>query len=223
MNTPVPSLMKRYGTEEVFLEKAAGAEPLLMRLGASLLNAELAHKTQQALSEQELENELYYRAAQEHQLAQLSQATNNLRHTDVPMVRLASIAAGTGADMAKVAGFGNFEALAKMVSAKIQPTFKGIAGAIKPAAGAAPAAGNLLDRGKKYFGGGLGLKTNLALGGAAIGGTLLASKAMRGAGRAMASETAGPATYGGAVNGVGYQMPYGVNQYGQAQVGTPLG
>lgn len=228
MNTPIPSLMKQYGTEDVLLAKTAGAEPLLARLGMSILNFALASSNQSGDVESAKKNEQKNEAVRQTALAEQQPARENLRHTQVPafveagsrlppgldegMVRLASIAIATGADRAKTAGIGDFIMLAKSLGSKAMP-------ALKSMGTAAPAAAGGLG---KFLGGGRGLKTNLALGATAVGGTMLASKAMAGAGRVMSQEVA-PATYGGPVRGIGTQLPNGVNQYGVPQVGTPLG
>ncbi len=199
MNTPNPALMQRYGTEDVFLAKTAGV-PLLASLMAGLFNAELAHSNQKGDQKARAEQALQQEALREYELAKLQQAEEALRYTPVPdqaMVRLASIAADAGADLAKMGGIGT---------------------------GAVPAAGNLLAQGKKWLGGGLGVKTNLALAGGTLATGILASKAMHAGTQAMAKQPTTP-TYGMGhpVRGVGYQLPFGVNQYGQPQVGTPLG
>lgn len=237
MNTPVPELMKQYGTEDVFLSKTADAVPLLARLGASILNYKLVANNDEKAREQRLEDELRYEAVREHELAKMRPATENLRHTHAPMflpagsdvpvgydegmVRLASIATGVGADMAKEAGLGDFANFAKTMVAKVPGALKGLVNTTTSPTGAAST--GLIGGAKRALTGGLGLKTNLALGAAAVGGTMLASKAMGATGRAMSREQEGPPVYGGAVRGVGYQLPFGVNQYGQPQVGSPLG
>jgi hypothetical protein len=215
MNCPNSFLMKCYGTEDVFLEKTAGEVPLLARLAAGLFNAELAHSNQKGDQRARLEAALQEEAARELELAKIREASAPLNgyrddrgvgsargsmdqaiFRDPGMVRLASIAAGAGADLGKEAGIGT---------------------------GAVPAASNLLAQGKKWLGGGLGLKANLALGAAGVGGTILASKAMHAGTRAMAKEPTTPSYgMGHSVRGVGYALPFGVNQYGQPQVGTPL-
>jgi hypothetical protein len=251
MNTPNPTLMQHYGTEDVFLAKTADALPLLARLGMGILNFELASSSKKKDEEQKFEDALRYEAVREHEAAKMQQANEGLRHTHAPMllqagsdvpvgwdegmVRLASVAALAGADMAKEAGIGDFVTAAKTMGAKALPALKGfgqkalgtlksVGAATAPAAGAAPAAGDLITRGKKLLGGGLGLKTNLLLAGGTLGAGVLASKGISAGTRAMSREAPGPAVYGApARGGIGYQIPYGVNQYGQPQVGTPLG
>jgi hypothetical protein len=50
------------------------------------------------------------------------------------------------------------------------------------------------------------------------------TKGLQAGGRIMRREPKGPAVFGmGKPSGnIGYQIPMGVNQYGQPQVGTPL-
>jgi hypothetical protein len=196
MNAPNAALMEKYGTAKV-----AGEGALLARLLAAVVNAELAHSNQkgdQAARQQDTDRDA---AAREYEASKLHQAEQGLRAASIPfdpgMTRLASIAVGIGADLAKSAGVGT---------------------------SAIPAAGNLLAQGKRFMSGGLGMKANLALGGAAIGGTILGSKAMHAGTRAMAKEPQTPVYgMGHQVRGVGYQLPFGVNEYGQPQVGTSLG
>jgi hypothetical protein len=231
MNEPNAALMKRYGTEDVFLQKTAGETPLLALLAAGLFNAGLARSNKKGDDKSQAEQALRNEAIREIEHMKLDQAERALKHTPVPegrlspkelraldenaqffesdpmfdkagaldpsTLRLASIAIGIGEDIAKEAGIG---------------------------LNAAPAAGNLLSSAKKLLSGGLGLKTNLALGATAVGGTILGSKAMHAGTRALAKEPSTPVYGMGAPSrGVGYQMPFGVNQYGQPQVGTPIG
>lgn len=229
MNTPHPALMARYGTEDVFLAKTADAVPLLARLGMGILNFELASSNKTSGREAEIENTMRAEAIRELELQRMQQATAPLRGQasgatplDQGMTRLASIAAHTGADMAKEGGIGDFVTAAKAFGGKAMGALKGLGGAGAASAPAAAGAGGGL---MKFLGGGAGLKTNLALGGAVIGAGVLGSKAMHAAGRSMGQQPYGGVapTYGGATSrGTGVQLPYGVNQYGQPQVGTPL-
>lgn len=147
---------------------------------------------------------------------------------DEGMVRMASIAARAGADMAKEAGLGGFADFMKSIA----PALKGAgqtaataAGSLAKAPGVASAAGGaggLLSKGKDLLGGkmGLGWKGNLALTGLAAGGLMLGNKGIQKATQVMGEEAGGPAVYGAGRHG--YQLPMGVNQYGQPQLGTPL-
>lgn len=228
MHTPIPTLMQHYGTEDVFLSKTADAVPLLARLGMGILNFELASSNKKSGREAEIENTMRAEALRELELQRMQQATAPLRGQasgatplDQGMTRLASIAAHTGADMAKEGGIGDFATMAKTFGSKAVGALKGLGGAGAAAAPAAGAGGGLM----KFLGGGSGLKTNLALGGAVIGAGVLGSKALHAAGRSMGQQPYGGVapTYGGSTaRGMGVQLPYGVNQYGQPQVGTPL-
>lgn len=196
MNAPNAALMEKYGTA-----KTAGEGALVARLLAAIINGELAHSNQKGDQKARQQDTDRDEAVREYEASKLHQAEQGLRAASVPfdpgMTRLASIAVGIGADMAKSAGVGT---------------------------SAIPAAGNLLAQGKKFMSGGLGLKGNLALGGAAVGGTILASKALHKGTQALAREPQTPVYgMGHQVRGVGYQLPFGVNEYGQPQVGTPLG
>jgi hypothetical protein len=253
MDTPIPALMQHYGTEDVFLAKLAGEAPLAMGLAARVLSYRLAEKMRQEVADQQLEDRLRYEARREYELAKIRQVNQNLRHTRVPliipagsdlpagwdegMVRLASIAAETGADMAKEAGIGDFVATAKSFGSKIVPTLKQFGtkavNAVKPFKAPpipkppAPEGDltSLVSEAKDQLKGklGLGWKGNLALTGLAAGGLALGSKGISAASREMNREPQGPpAPYGGPRRGVGYQLPYGVNEYGQPTLGTPF-
>jgi hypothetical protein len=212
MNTPVPLLMKHYSTEDVFLSKTADGGSLLAQLTVGLLNLGMAESNEHALRKQLQDNDALYEAVRELELAKMRQATAPLKGeaSGAEMTRLASVAAGAGADMAiKEAGIGDFVASAKALGTKAFGALKGL-GADEP-----KASGKMLGR--------FGLKTNLAIGATGLGAAYLGSKAINAGTRELARTPQGPAVYGGQVRGMGYQLPYGVNQYGQPQVGTPLG
>ena len=218
MNTPVPALMQRYGTEDVFLAKTADSVPLLARMALGLLSVEGAREERGKDERQKEEDVLRAEAQRELALLQMSRTSEPLRHTQVPRplpnggvpgvwngefvdmngpewqvpfdMRLASIAAGAGADLAKEAGIGDFMAAASTA--------------------------------KKWLSGGMGLKKNLALAAGGVGASMLAAKGVGAAAREMGRPPQGPATYGGSVRGVGYELPFGTNQYGVPQVGTQL-
>jgi len=126
---PNPELMELYGTLHVFLEKEAGELSLLDRLGIGGVNAAVIHEILQAQKEEEARKVLQAEMELAAERARLSQATDNLRYTspyqgppgavrrgfdmnqlqpcmDEGTVRLASIAAQTGVDLAKEAGMG---------------------------------------------------------------------------------------------------------------------
>ena len=203
MNTPNPALMKQYGTGAVFKEKTANNLPLLSRMGMALLNYQLSESGHQADREQVEEQNLKALALLELERQRMSQATQALRHTPVPlmvaagsdlppgydegMVRLASVAVSVGSLLAK----------------KAAPSL------------------DVVDAGKKYLLGNKSLVRNVATGALAVGGLAAAQKGFNAASTAMQKE---PRLYGtGRIrSNVGYQMPYGVNEYGAPQVGTPL-
>ena len=223
MTTPNAALMRRYGTEEVFLQKTAGAVSLAERVAGGLLaygrTATNKADDQKTRAQAETMNEML----RELELLKVDTAAQLLRGTPVPrfqrpgappaydegMVTLASVAAVAGAELAKEAGLGNFASFAQTLT-----------NAAKGLGGGAGGAGALLSKGKNFLTGGMGLKTNLALGAAGLGAVYLGNKGLQKATQAMGSEASGPATYGG--GRLGYQLPYGVNSYGQPQVGTPL-
>ena len=62
-----------------------------------------------------------------------------------------------------------------------------------------------------------GLKGQLALGAGVLGAGYLGTKAVKGGLRALGNE-GHPKNYGAG----NYQVPFGVNEYGHPQVGTPL-
>ena len=230
MNTPDVQLMRRYGTEDVFLRKLAGEEALLARLAGGLMGAGYARHEQNDAAKQQAQAAAMNEMGRELELLRIDRAALLLRGTPVPRfanpsmpfrdvpggridnsqwqhdyddgtVRLASIAAGAGSDMAKQAGF-NMAGFAKTISegaSKAVGAIKGVPGMLK---------------------GGLGWKGNLALGAAGVGTLALGHKAVSGARNVAGAELAGPTTYGG--GRFGTQIPMGVNEYGQPQLGTPL-
>lgn len=158
MSLPNRTLMRHYGTERVFLEKEAGAAPLLARLGMGVLNYEMARRSAERDEQQRAEDALRYEAQREYELAKMRPATENLRHTRAPllvpanssmpvgwdegMVRLASIAADTGADFAKEAGIGDMLIAAKSFAAPLASKAKNLfGGGLKAVGAAAPKAG----------------------------------------------------------------------------------
>lgn len=199
--------MRCYGTEDVFLKKEAGS-PLLTRLTTALLSIELARSAQNSIDEQQASDARAYEAERERKLEEMRLATDSFKTMEPSMVHVASIAAAAGADLAKEAGIGDFVSLAKSLGGK--------------AISALNLKASTAARGAARLPGGLGLKGNLALGGAAAAGLWGGSKLINKATQVMGSAPHGPATYGGAVNGVGYVTPYGVNQFGQPQAGTSL-
>ncbi len=107
--------------------------------------------------------------------------------------------------LAKQAGIGDFSGF-----------MKGVSGAVKQLGVKAPAAEEqVAAKAKRSFGGPLGWKGNALLLGGTVGAGILASKAMRVAPQVLSQEEQ-PATYG--AGQYGYQVPYGVNSYGQPQI-----
>ena len=214
---PDPALMELYGTLHVFLEKEAGELSLLDRLGVGGINAAVARELLLVQKEEEARKALQAEMELAAERVRLSQATDNLRHTDPNQgspgvvrrgfdmnqlqpymdegtVRLASIAAQTGVDLAKEAGIGG----------DIFSAAKGVASAGLTAANA----------GRKSVG---LTNTRLLLGGGAVAG-LYGTHKMLGAGqRVLSGEPTQVPTYGGQVMGVGSNIPASVNQYGVPQ------
>lgn len=241
--TPNTALMQRYGTESVFREKTAGAASLLERLAGGLAGGLLGKNNQDAAAKQKMQAEMMNEMLRELELARIDQAGQLLRHTPVPrfassyvppgwdegMVRMASAAAKVGADMAKEGGLGGFADFMKSMAPALKGmgqkamgamgSLGGAAAIAAPTAGAATgsALGGIASKLKGNLG--LGWKGNLALAGAAAGGLYAGNKALQKGTQAMGTE-AGPATYGAGSHGS--QLPMGVNQYGQPQLGTPL-
>ena len=190
-----------YGTEHVFSKTAGEVPTAVERLIMGLLNFTLAKKNQDLDERARVEDVLRHEAARELEHAQMQQATSSLQHTHAPrllpagsdlpvgwdegMVRLASIAASVGADLAKEAGIG--------------------------------------DLALSTLGSGAKLLKPLALPAAAVGTGVAAIGAGRAIARKGQEEPQTPVYgMGHPVRGVGYQLPFGVNQWGQPQVGTSL-
>lgn len=232
MTSPNEALMDAYGTRELFEEKLAEMSPWVPRviggLGALALLAGMQHNRKESVQQQQDVSEL----GRQLELAKMQRANEGLRHTtpafiippgyDVPvgldqgMVRMAS---ALGADLAKEAGIGGMlSGLTKNLQGASQAV-KGWVGGLKMPATPNPV--SAAQTGSKMMGGlGLGMKGNLALGGLAVAGLYGGSKAINAGANYLQKEPSGPATYG--AGRFGAQLPYGVNQYGQPQVGTPL-
>jgi hypothetical protein len=186
--------MRAYGTEDVFCTKTAnGISPLLAQLLSGLFNFELVsgNRKEEARSLEKAE-ELGVRKEREER-AKVEEAAAPLRHTAVPRLTPA------GSDLP--AGYD--EGTVRLAAAAGQDLAK--------------LAGNAFT---SFLGGGSGLKTNLALGATAIGGTLLANKGIQAVKNKMEAPRT-PVEWGAGHHG--FQIPYGVNQYGQPALGTPLG
>ncbi len=239
--SPNPRLMNHYDTREVFQEKTAGALSLVERLAGGVLGYGRASANQASADKARMQAEQMNEMLRELELLRVDQAATLLRHTPVPrfapsyvppgwdegMVRMAAAVVGAGEDLAKEAGLGNFGAFTQSLSGAMKSLggalkSPGAAGAVAKATEAvkSPAVGGALDKAKNFLGGGMGLKTNLALGAAGLGAVYLGNKGIQKATHVMGEEGSGPATYGG--GRLGYQLPFGVNSYGQPQVGTPL-
>lgn len=209
--TPNPELVRRYGTQHVFLEKTAGELPLVARLSAALLSASYGHGVVKSQAEQRNEADLLNQAAEEVEKARLRPATSALQHTRSPafigngfidpslvpvgmdegMVRLASIADASGRALVKVSGIGYTGMMA--------------------------GAGKLLEKGVQKLPGLGGMKGSLALGAGVLGAGYAGTKLVKGGLKALGRE-GGPKNYGAG----NYQVPFGVNEYGHPQSGTPL-
>lgn len=114
------------------------------------------------------------------------------------MARLASIGTDIGKDLAKEAGIGDF---ASGIGKLLGGAKSAIQGAAKP--------GGLLQQAKS-------MKWKLPAAAAVAGTGYLGYKAVKG-GLNYMSEEGRPANWG-----VGPRVPFGVNQYGYPQLGTPL-
>ena len=198
VSAPNQLLLDRYRTDGVFAKLAAipFVSPEQMAMG--LLNFLMVRKNRDLDEQQELENVLRREATRELEASRMQQANGSLQHTRVPMllpagsnvpagwdegmVRLASIAAGAGADLAKEGGIGF--SIAKSVGQIAKP---------------------------------------FALPALAVGGLMAAGAGGRAVARQGMKENPPPAYgMGTPTRGVGYQIPFGTNGYGQPQVGTPL-
>lgn len=197
--SPHPQLMRRYHTEELYQQKLAGHPPFLGPLTMAVANWQLAKNRQIEAAEQkrqaEILNEMF--RAREHQ--QLSQALDSMSYSPLSyssMTRLASVAADAGGDLAKQAGVGNFMAgVGKLLGSGAKAT---------QAAGPLARAGVTLNN----------LKWKLPAAAAVAGTGYLGYKGMKAVGNYMNQE-AGPTNWG-----AGPRLAYGVNQYGQPQVGS---
>lgn len=208
--TPRADLMQRYGTAP--FEKSAGAGSLIERVGMLLLNEGLIASNRADDEEREREHTQEYEGRRERALEQVAPAVHALRHTDVPddsTVRLASVARVVGTELAKHAGL-NLSSVAGIGKKALEAgksVGSGVAGVAKKIPGAGVA-------------GFVAKHPGAVLGAGVLGAGALGAKAINTGVGLLGQEPKGPATFGG--GRIGTQLAYGVNQYGQPQLGTPL-
>lgn len=196
-----------YANEEVPREKQAGLAPLAARVANGVLQAGLSAGRQRHAAQLEAQADEVNARARQIEQVRLGQATSALAYTPArPLLGAdqgASLPAGWDAGMVRLAhAAGRHVARGGRKHAGID-------------LGAMMAKAKPLGLGKA-----LGTKGNLALAGLSAAGLWAGSKAIRGAGRGMGQEAEAPATYG--AGRFGAALPYGVNQYGHPQTGTPL-
>lgn len=191
MNAPNALLVAAYQNEDVHAEKLAGVPPLARRIGTAILNYEMAKGLQRSMRNATEESKMRHQLIGELVHQNMLQAEENLQYTPVPyssMIRLASIAADAGRDMAKEAGIGG-----DLVGGALKAVM-GTAGKIEKA---------------------MPWKAKIPLALAGLGAGVAAVKGGKAALNYMNQES-GPKAYGAG----GPQLNYGVNQYGQPQVGS---
>jgi hypothetical protein len=199
---PRPDLLHTYGTTDVLEEKTAGELPLVARVSAALLNAGLGHAAVKSQGEQRDDAALMNLAAEDLEQRRLSPATQSLRHTHAPAL------IGRGFVDPAMVPVGFDEGMVRLAQASGRVLAK--LGGIGYTALAAKAGGTL---GKLMP----GLKGQLALGAGGVGAAYLGTKAVKSGLKAFGGESA-PKNYGAG----NYQVPFGVNEYGHPQLGTPL-
>jgi len=205
--TAHPFLLKHYGTSQLLTEKMAGELPLVARLSSILVSAGLGHSAVKSQANQREEAALLNLLAEEAEKGRLRPALTALQHSHVkPLIGRGGIdpslvPVGMDEGMTRLASIAEASgrALAKL----------GGMGYTDLAAGAGKLMGGAAKRILP------GWKGQAALGAGAIGAAYLGTKAVRGGLRALGNE--GHAKNYGAGN---YQVPTGVNEYGQPQAGT---
>jgi hypothetical protein len=205
---PNPDLVEVYGTRDVFMAKTGGELPLVARLSAALFNASQGRREVRSAGEQRAEAELMTRAAEELEKERLRPATAALEHKRAPAL------IGRGFIDPQAVPIGFDEGMVRLAHASGRALAKkaGIGGAYM---GAAIGAGKAMQGfTQKLL---PGMKGNLALGGAVLGAGYLGAKALKGGLNLLSHESA-PKNYGAG----NYQVPFGVNEYGRPQLGTPL-
>lgn len=196
---PNPRLLQRYGNEELYKQKLAGRPPFLGPLTMAAANWQLFKNRQIELAEQRRQAQVLNEMFREQEHQHMTQALDSMSYSPLSyssMVRLASIAADAGEDLAKQAGVGDFAA--------------GVGKLLGGAAKATQAAGPLTRAGITMN----SLKWKVPAAAAVAGAGYLGYKGMKGVGNYMNQE-AGAANWG-----AGPRLAYGVNQYGQPQVGS---
>lgn len=208
---PNPDLIQCYGTGDVFLEKTAGELPLIARLSAALLNASMGRAAVKSQAEQKSEAELLNLAAEELEKERLRPTTSALDHKRAPafigkgMIDPAMVPVGFDEGMVRLASIAQ-------ASGRVLAKLAGIGGGYM---NMAMGAGKALQSGvQKVM---PGLKGSLALGAGVLGAGVLGTKAVKG-GLGLLGRESTPKNYGAG----NYQVPFGTNEYGRPQLGTPL-
>ena len=197
---PRSDLLHAYGTEDVLREKTAGELPLVARLSAALLSAGLGHAVVKSQGEQRDEAERMNLAAEELEERRISPATSALRHSRAPAL------IGPGFIDPAMVPVGLDEGMVRLAEATGRALAK-VAGIGSLAVQAGTALGKMMP----------GLKGQAALGAGTLGAAYLGTKAVKGGLNTLGRES-GPRNFGAGNN----QVPFGVNEYGQPQSGTPL-
>jgi len=231
MNHPNLLLLRHYGTAGVFAEKTAGAVPFAARVAAAVFSGHMARDAGQEMDRQRLEAHQMNEQFRLLEQRAMNPALQNLHHTQAPrfveansdlpvgwdegMVRLASIARAAGRDIAKLAA-------GVMPAPVVKPPMP-MAKPVTPAPAAAAPAKSLTSTALSAGNGAMNTMFGphwkgkaLALGAVAGGGYLGLKGLNKGLG--VMSREAGPQSWGSPET----QLPMGVNQYGNPQLGSPL-
>lgn len=244
MNAPNAELMRRYGTESDFLEKEAGLSPFARRMLAALVMSRLSQAAGRELDDTQQQAMAMNDAFQRLQMQKLNPSIQGVRYSSPPlfaeggafggvpypvplgmdagMVRVASAVGAELARLDKEAGI--MGSLAGAVAAGPKPLAKGLFGlgnALKaPVRGAAAALSSAPGQkalgAAKTFGRGALTAGALGLGAAGLGAYALAKPTL-----GYLSKEQQPANWGHSDYGAP-QLAYGVNSYGQPQVGLPF-
>lgn len=205
---PNPDLLESYGTGDVFRAKLAGELPLVASLAAALLNASMGRREVKSQAEQREQADLVNLAHEEFEKERLRPATSSLEHKRSP----AFIGKGLIDPQAVPVGFDEGMVRLAQASGRMLAKSAGLGGAYT---GAAIGGGKLMQGvAQKLM---PGMKGSLALGAGVLGAGYLGMKGLKGGLNLLGGESA-PKNYGAG----NYQVPFGVNEYGRPQLGTPL-
>lgn len=217
MSTPDATLLSAYGNEDVYQAKLAGAPSVLGRIAMGLLMSRKMRQDSEEFRLQRQQAHLMNLQLRAMELERINGNVQNLRYTRAPVMvapYMPSAGVNQGPMMADSIGYGSDIPVgldAGMV--RLASIAKEAGAALAKHAGISRAVGTVT----RPLVAKLPTSVQVGAGAAALGAGYLGMKAIDKLGPAMAVEPE-LANF----NQGGFQVPYGTNQYGHPQLGTPF-